>query len=402
MRNVVAVTAAVFALLLPFQNCSEGFKPYNSTALDSTAGEPVPGSGPDSELVCPTGFVKVAGACEPQYVPAANSLRAYAAARGLMIGTALNYNHMMNVAEPSYSNIAKAHFNMLTPENEMKMEILRPTQNTFDFSRADAIADFALRSGAKLRGHTLAWHQQNPTWLTSGSFTPAQKQAILEDHIAQTIGHYKTKYPGLVTVWDVVNEAQEPLAAPLRNIIWSDIGTAADDYIKIAFRAAAKADPTAKLAINDFANEDLGAKSNALFNLVSRWKQEGVPIHAVGFEMHLSTEYASPPVADMRANIRRYAGIGVEVHFTEVDVRTDTAGGISALELQRQSEFYSNLITACTSEPNCKVFTLWGFTEKFSWIPGAFTGFVPTLPWDSNYQAGGIFNILRNGLSGIN
>ena len=84
--------------------------------------------------------------------------------------------------------------------------------------------------------------------MNSGTFTPDQLSAILQDHIKTVVGHYA----GQVYAWDVVNEAFEPDGS-LRKTIWSRDGTG---YIEQALRWAHAADPKALLFYNDFNAED--------------------------------------------------------------------------------------------------------------------------------------------------
>jgi GH35 family endo-1,4-beta-xylanase len=46
-----------------------------------------------------------------------------------------------------------------------------------------------------------------------------------------------------------------------------------------------------------------------------------LPIHGVGFQGHLSTQYGYP---DLTNNLERFAALGQKVALTEVDVRTQT------------------------------------------------------------------------------
>jgi endo-1,4-beta-xylanase len=43
-------------------------------------------------------------------------------------------------------------------------------------------------------------------------------------------------------------------------------------------------------------------------------------------------------------------------------------------------------VTFCLTEPNCSAVVSWGFTDKFSWVPGTFSGFGDALVFDANYQ----------------
>src|SRR6476659_4323110 len=82
-------------------------------------------------------------------------------------------------------------FGSLTPENAMKMGPIHPRENEYDWTAADSIANFARRHGLKLRGHTLCWHQQLPSWVfADSSGKPANRSVVLQrlhDHIKTVV-----------------------------------------------------------------------------------------------------------------------------------------------------------------------------------------------------------------------
>lgn len=125
-------------------------------------------------------------------------LRDLGTAKGKVIGTAVTGSKLTG----TYGDIAGAQFSSLTPGNAMKWGSVEPTQGSFNWAEADQIVNFAEAHGQQVRGHTLVWHSQNPSWLTNGSWTPAQLSTLLNDHIATEVGRYK----GRLAAWDVVNE----------------------------------------------------------------------------------------------------------------------------------------------------------------------------------------------------
>src|SRR5882762_3711437 len=142
------------------------------------------------------------------------SLREAAEASGTLIGTAVR---PAQLSEAAYASTLARDFNMLEPEDVLKWEVVHPKPQSFDFSQADRILDFATRHGMKVRGHTLVWHQQNPKWLTEGKYTSGELSQILEKHIKAVVGHYR----GRIFAWDVVNEAFDELhVGELRSTIW--------------------------------------------------------------------------------------------------------------------------------------------------------------------------------------
>src|SRR5919197_4656855 len=93
---------------------------------------------------------------------AATTLGAAAAQSGRYCGTAISTTHLN---DSTYTTIAAREFNMVTAENEMKIDATEPNQNQFNFTAGDQIYNWATSHGMKVRGHTLAWHGQQPGWM---------------------------------------------------------------------------------------------------------------------------------------------------------------------------------------------------------------------------------------------
>jgi endo-1,4-beta-xylanase len=283
----------------------------------------------------------------------------------------------------------------------------------------------------KVRGHALVWHRQNPKWLTEGKFTSGELAQILEKHIKTVVGHYR----GKIFAWDVVNEAHDELhPGALRSTIWRDqpgIGSAENpvasivanneprassnparsepearsskqsySYIERCFRWAHEADPQALLFYNEAEAEVINPKSDAIYAMVRDFRQRGVPIDGVGFQMHIANLHAD--VASISANINRFTALGVQVHITEMDVAlpVDDHGNPRPEDLQLQADIYRQIATACLSHPGCTAIQTWGFTDKYSWIgshskqtQGA------ALLFDRNYRAKPAYLALRKALA---
>ncbi len=293
------------------------------------------------------------------------SLRANADRVGLAIGTALAADPLRN--ESIYGTVAAREFNIVVAENAMKMGPLRPSRTTFFWNDADAIVAFAQANGMRVRGHTLVWHNQLPSWLTNGSFTYDEMVQILHDHIFAVVGRYR----GQVMAWDVVNEALGDDNALRTNSIWyQSIGP---DYIDMAFRWAHEADPDALLFYNDYGNELPGPRSDAVYALVQGMIQRGVPINGVGLQMHTSIAWWLSPES-LAANIARFGALGLQVHITEMDVRIEDSAGDLQGRLDQQASRYRDVLEVClASHGVCRALLTWGFTDKYSWLPG-FTG----------------------------
>ena len=308
-----------------------------------------------------------------------------------LVGYASHDNFWTLPDAASYEATASSEFNILTPENQLKFGAVEPQQNSFSFAAGDMHVQFAQMHGMQIHGHNLVWHSQLPGWLTSKTWTAALLTAVMNNHIDNVVGHYK----GKIAIWDVVNEALND-DGTLRASIWET--TIGSQYIALAFQRAHAADPNAILVYNDFNIETVNAKSNALFNLVSGFKQQGIPIDAIGLQMHLTS--GGIDISSLTSNMQRFAQLGLQIYITEMDVRFTTP--LSSADRQAQASIYANVLNACLQQPACKGLQTWGFTDKYSWIPSTFAGKGDALEFDANYVAKPAYFALQSGLSTLN
>ncbi|UJW32106.1 endo-1,4-beta-xylanase [Saccharothrix sp. AJ9571] len=272
-------------------------------------------------------------------------------------------------ADRPYRDRLAAEFSSVSPENQMKWEYLHPERDRYDFAAADAIVRFAQRNHQVVRGHTLLWHSQNPAWLEQGEFTPDELRAILRDHVRTVVGRYQ----GRIQQWDVANEifTETGELRTTDNIWLRELGPG---IIADVFRWTHQADPHAELFFNDYGVESVNAKSDAYLALIQQLRAQGVPVHGFSAQAHLSTRYGFP--ADLESNLKRFSALGLETAITELDVRMDLPdGGVpTAEQLTQQADYYRRTLTACLNVRGCDSFTIWGFTDKYSWVPVFFEG----------------------------
>ncbi|MFI7632936.1 endo-1,4-beta-xylanase [Nonomuraea sp. NPDC049400] len=264
-----------------------------------------------------------------------------------------------------HGELLARHFNGVTPGNELKWDATEPREGEFTFTDGDYLVDFATRHGMKIRGHTLAWHSQTPDWV----FQNAGKELLLkrlETHVRTLV----TRYKGKIAAWDVVNEViDENQPDGLRRSKWYEI--AGLDFIRTAFRVAHEADPDAKLFINDY-NTEFPRKREALYALVKRLKDEGVPIDGVGHQLHLNIEH--PPASSVEATIERFATLGVDQQVTELDVSiyTDFVSSYDTIPpelLVQQGHRYKELFDVFRRQAaKLSSVTVWGESDDVSWL----------------------------------
>lgn len=143
-------------------------------------------------------------------------------------------------------------------------------------------------------------------------------------------------------------------------------------YIPIAFKAAAAADPAAKLYYNDYNIEYSGAKATAAIGIVKNIQNSGAKIDGVGLQGHFIVG-GTPSQSDLTNVLNSFVALGVEVAYTEVDVRFSSLPA-SASGYAQQANDYSAVVGACLAVSKCVGITVWDFDDKYSWIPGTFSG----------------------------
>jgi len=305
------------------------------------------------------------------------SLRAYAEKVGKKIGVAVPVYKMniSNSSDPRTKAIYE-NFNLCVAENEMKIDALQPSQGSFTFGNADQLVNFAQRNNMRVRGHTLVWHQQVPSWISSDgkkndkNWTRQQALDIMKNHITTVMTHFK----GKVYEWDVVNEMLDddqsivrtnPDAYNLRSNVWyKAIG---EDYIDSALVYAHRADPDAKLYINEYGAEMQGsAKTEAYYNLAKRLLKSGNPLDGVGLQCHLTVGELNEKKFD--ANVARYKDLNINCIVTELDM--SIADFSDPYHYERQAEEYRKIVRTMLKYDHFPHLIVWGVTDDLSWRGG--------------------------------
>lgn len=326
------------------------------------------------------------------------SLRGYAQARGIHLGTAVTPAGV-NGSDPVYAGLVRAEFNAVVAENVMKFGPIHPGPATYAFGGADAMVQFAEQQGMAVHGHTLLWHSQQPDWITTGSWTRTTLLAALKSHVETVVNRYR----GKIALWDVANEVVadqwDATATPdgLRNTFWIQI--IGPDVIDSVFAWTARIDPAAKLYLNDYAIEhpvNDNVKRARLLALAQRLKTAGIPIHGIGLQSHFTLQ--APSRTQLSQSLALFTSAGFDVRFSELDVRIPDSAPES--ELDTQATVYRDVVAACLGDPRCRAITTWGFSDRYSWIPGFFPSFGRALPFDRDFLPKPAYSAISEELRG--
>jgi endo-1,4-beta-xylanase len=271
---------------------------------------------------------------------------------------------------------------------------LRPSPDSFDFAVPDYFAKFAAQHKMLLRGHPLVWHMALPQWFATTVNRENAKQ-LLSNHIQTVVGRYR----GRMHSWDVVNEAfnlEDGRADGLRKTPWLEF--LGSDYIELAFRMAAKADPKALLVYNDYGLEGddsaSEAKRRAVLTLLKRLKSRGTPIHALGIQSHLSPGQEKFNPAKFRQFLREVGSLGLKVIISELDVVDKYLPGDIKTRDRLIAKAYQDYLTAALAEKSVIAVINWGLTDRHTWLSDPIFEFarrsdglaVRPLPFDRNFK----------------
>ena len=191
------------------------------------------------------------------------------------------------------------------------------------------------------------------------------------------MGHYK----GQCYAWDVIDEAVDDSGVWRDSIFLKTFGT---DYFALSFKAAKAADPNTKLYYNDYNLEYNGAKTDLAVELVQTVQAAGAQIDGVGFQGHLIVG-STPSRSSLATALKRFTALGVEVAYTELDIRHSSLPASSAAAVTQGND-YANVVGSCLDVTGCVGVTVWSYTDKYSWIPETFSGQGDALLYDASFN----------------
>ncbi|MCR4703940.1 MAG: endo-1,4-beta-xylanase [Saccharofermentans sp.] len=287
---------------------------------------------------------------------------------------------VMTNKNDGFRSLIKTQFNSVTPENELKPDsVLDAEKNLADpakyneapaihFDAAKPILDFCKENNIPMRGHTLVWHSQTPSWFFYENYDVngnlASRELMLkrmENYIDSVINWCETNYPGVIYAWDVCNECIDD-GGGIRQSYWTQ--TIGEDFVEKAFEFARKHAPAnVQLFYNDY-NEYQGSKQDDILALLAPVAAAG-NIDGMGMQSHISSGL---DVDNYVGAAKRYADeLGVVIHITELDVQAPK----SVNSMYDQGVYMKKLFTAIIEADKAGVpiecVTVWGLTDDMSW-----------------------------------
>lgn len=308
-----------------------------------------------------------------------------AQSRGLSFGYAIN---SFQLVDKIFAEAVIRDAGIIVAENEMKWRETQKKDGPPNYATADRIVNFARQHQMGVRGHTIIWHRKPPAWAEAALSGPDGKKLLL-DYTHNIVSHFR----GQIKEWDVVNEAVDLGSRTpngLRN--WGPYLENGYDFIADCFRAAHEADPDAMLFYNDFGIEykRQSAKRDAVLKLLTRLKNQDVPIHCLGIQSHLiaGTDFDERL---FRNFLKEVADMGIKIRLTELEVDDKNLDADIALRDAGVADTARQYLNVAFDEPAVIGLLTWGVSDRTMrnvalWQTRADRLAPRRLPLDENFQ----------------
>ena len=319
---------------------------------------------------------------EQEEIVVTETIQSVLAQHNMKAGTCLSEQMIRN---SKYEEFIKNNYNSITFENHLKPDYIldkNASKEAGDLvvefnATTKALLQWCSENNMAMRGHTLVWYSQTPSWIfyedfntTKGLVSREVMLARMESYIKQVFEKLEDMgYLELFYAYDVVNEAWMEDGS-MRDCLWQK--TIGDDYLWYAFYYADKYAPEyIDLYYNDY-NEQF--KTDTLYDFVQTLVDEdgNYLIDGVGFQAHLYTEDS---LEDYFKTVEKIGSTGLKVCLTELDICLGSWPDIkppTEENLKAQGQHYYNLLNglfrlADEGKVTMDSLTYWGFLDQLSW-----------------------------------
>lgn len=283
-----------------------------------------------------------------------------------------------------YQNIVANEFNSITAENQMKMYMIHPEKDRYDFAMGDSIVAFAKLHNMRIHGHTLVWFDGMPKWLKNYQGSNKDLERLIKSHIQTVVGHYK----GKVYSWDVVNEYLAHNNDSVRKfIIQEKLG---NDYMAKCFQWAHEADPNAILIYNEYGMEWSEKKLQGIISIANDFKKRNIPISGLGVQFHLKIFNSNDTIVRV---LKELSKTGLKIHISELDMMVNIGKNranvyTDSLKKVQQEKYVFVFNAYCKYVPDAQKFgiTFWNVSDKDTWLRPTYKMIEWPLLFDENYE----------------
>jgi endo-1,4-beta-xylanase len=294
-----------------------------------------------------------------------SSLADIAAKKGLTFGAAVRARQL--ASEPALRQAMLRDCAVLTPEVELKWDVIEPIRGELSLGDVDDLVKVALDNGKTVRGHTLLWHLGTPAWV---------QQSLREQRdwrlISRYFGSIMPRYGDAIRQWDVVNEPIETghrMDGLRENVFLEAFGP---DYIRRALIEARTFAPNARLMLNEFSLEydsEVERDRRYLFlKLVEGLKRSGTPLDGIGLQGHLDLRkgtISAPAIAEF---LKELAGMDLDIVVTELDVKERDYTAPADVRDQLVADGVRRYLDVVLAQRAVSGVLTWGLSDRQSWL----------------------------------
>jgi len=299
---------------------------------------------------------------------ATSSLGQLAASRGIVFGSSLDYPDHRIFGNKAVANLYRQQCAQFVTGHQFILgHNQRSAGSNFNFAKADRAVQFARQSGIPMAGHAAIWHNFAPSWL-AGAVSKHGAQKIIEDHVHALVGRYR----GQMKYWVVVNEPFDWQKRRSDYIIPTPYAEGlGKEYIDVAFKAAAEADPSARLVLNEVGTEpdfpNARRKRKMIIETVKRLQKKGIPIHAIGLQGHLRPEFPFSR-SGFRSFLNQISRLGLKIMITELDVNDSSLPTDIEKRDKLVAKEIGDFLDICLANKACDHVMMWGLINKWNWL----------------------------------
>jgi endo-1,4-beta-xylanase len=332
---------------------------------------------------CAGGDGGLSGVPAPAPTPTAG-LNRLASRSGRRFGSAIAWNannaNSGSIHNPDYTAVVNAECGVIVPENELKWQATRPGPDAYDFARMDDIVRWAQANGQAVRGHTLLWHRPRwfPRWLNDydyGANPVLEAERLLTDHIRTVTA----RYDGIITSYDVVNEAIDHDTHGTIETSLSRAMGSPEAVLDLAFHTARAQLPQGELVYNDYMSWEPGHQAHCadVLRLLEGFRNRNVPVDALGIQSHIEIYSLDPATgvgpydeAGWRGFLDEVVAMGYRLLITEFDVKDKALPGDIGSRDEKVADYARRYFDLMLEYDQLGDVIAWGMVDRFSWLQG--------------------------------
>ncbi len=310
-------------------------------------------------------------------------------------------------------------YSTLTAEYEMKWDQVQLNKETYFFDNCDSIYEFAIENNKTIRGHTLVWRTNVPSFIYDIAYSNNSNEEKMEEVLQLIKEYYVTmnqRYPGAINVWDIANEVIEDYNDYIYrydNIYYQMFNyndEVFEEFIAKVFIMVKEISPNVSRYYNDYFLITDPIKRNKVITFINNINKLGADVQGVGMQSHITTSVTKQQIDDA---IKDFRDNDLLISFTELDISIYEDDSIAptlpmsfnsnSLKLEdyddKLSKTYNHVFSAARENSDIvENITFWGIADIESWLVKDFYNYRTDFPllFDDYYMKKKCYYIVKD------